>query len=137
MSQFLRVKNSRMVQLGKSSSNSLINLQASLLTATPALCGLGQGSGIHFHLDSLNMAFGRKLQVHGSWQVSVFHCVDLAIGQFEYLHNMAAGLPGHAISKSKEEAIKRFMMQSQKLYMVPSAILEANHFCPTHTQKGN
>lgn len=56
------------------------------------------------------MAFGRKLQVRGSWQVSVFYCVDLAIGQLECLHDMAAGLPGHAVSKSKEEAIKPFMM---------------------------
>lgn len=57
------------------------------------------------------MAVGRKLQVlDGCWQVSVFYYVDLAVGHLECLHEMAAGFARHALSESKEEATKPFMM---------------------------
>ena len=62
------------------------------MAGNAVICRLDEGWRIHFHVDSLNMAIGRKLQVLGGcWQVSVFYYVDLAIGQLERLHDVAAG----------------------------------------------
>lgn len=87
--------------------------------------------------------------LHGGWQKAsvpagcwqeVLPCrVDVAIGQLQWLHNMAAGLK-QVNPESKETAAKPLMMYSQKLHTITSAIffsLEASHFCPAHTQEGN
>lgn len=142
MSQFLKVRDSRMAQLGISSSSSFMKLQSSYWLGMQSSAGLTRAGEFTFmliHLIWLLAESFRSLVAVGRSQFfTMWIQLQDSLSVFTMLQLASARVRDPKEQGGSHKAFND--VQLQKLYSITSTVfcsLEASPFCPDHSQEGN